>query len=75
MISAHLIRFLRLVRLSFLEQRIPAGMCNTRADDWQPLVSYRTSLLHGETDQLPQPAKRAYTRKRKEGIYFYFFRN
>lgn len=52
--------------LSFLEQRIPAGMCNTRADDWQPLVSYRTSLLHGETDQLPQPAKRAYTRKRKE---------
>lgn len=31
----------------------------------QPLYAYRNSLMHGETDQIPQTSKKAYTRKRQ----------
>lgn len=41
-------------------------MTSSRGDDVQPLLLYRNSLLHGETDQIPVASKRAYTRKRKE---------
>ena len=41
-------------------------MPSSRGEDWQPLLSYRNSLVHGETDILPTTSKRAYGRKRKD---------
>lgn len=41
-------------------------MPSSRVEDWQPLLSYKNSLMHGETDQVPVTSKRAYTRRRKE---------
>ncbi|XP_053673037.1 cohesin subunit SA-1 [Anopheles nili] len=52
--------------LTFLDRRLKAGIPSSRSEDWQPLVTYRNSLLHGETDQLPVTSKRAYTRKKKD---------
>ncbi|XP_018561375.1 cohesin subunit SA-1 [Anoplophora glabripennis] len=52
------------VVMSFLDRRITTGMPSSRGEDWQPLLLYRNSLLHGETDQLPTTSKRAYGRKR-----------
>ncbi|KAL1398175.1 hypothetical protein pipiens_009175 [Culex pipiens pipiens] len=54
--------------LSFLERRLNAGIPSSRSEDWQPLMAYKNSLLHGETDQLPPAtaAKRAYSRKKKD---------
>uniref|UniRef100_A0A2M4CYG0 Putative sister chromatid cohesion complex cohesin subunit stag/irr1/scc3 n=1 Tax=Anopheles darlingi TaxID=43151 RepID=A0A2M4CYG0_ANODA len=52
--------------LTFLERRLKAGIPSSRSEDWQPLVIYRNSLLHGETDQLPVTSKRAYTRRKKD---------
>ena len=43
-------------------------MPSSQSEDWQALVIYRNSLLHGDTDQLPGPiitSKRVYTRKKK----------
>lgn len=42
------------------------GMPSSRGEDWQPLLTYRNSLLHGETDAFPTTSKRAYGRKRKD---------
>ncbi|XP_042863250.1 cohesin subunit SA-2-like isoform X2 [Penaeus japonicus] len=53
------------VVLAYLDRRIAAGMPSSRGEDWQPLLMYRNSLVHGEGDQPPQTSKRAYTRKRK----------
>lgn len=54
-------------RLNFIDRRVNSGMPSSRNEDWQPLVLYRNSLVHGETDQVvPVTSKRAYTRKRKE---------
>ncbi|RZF44789.1 hypothetical protein LSTR_LSTR000741 [Laodelphax striatellus] len=52
--------------LSFLDRRITAGMPSSRGEDWQPVFTYRNSLVHGETDQPLVTSKRAYTRKKKE---------
>jgi hypothetical protein len=52
--------------LTFLDRRIAAGMPSSRGEDWQPLLMYRNSLVHGETDQPPVTSKRAYSRKKKE---------
>ncbi|CAH0773701.1 unnamed protein product [Bemisia tabaci] len=52
--------------LQYLDRRISAGMPSSRGEDWQPLVMYRNSLVHGESDQMPQTSKRAYGRKKKE---------
>lgn len=41
-------------------------MPSSRSEDWQPLLTYRNSLMHGETDQVPITAKKAYTRRRKD---------
>lgn len=51
-----------------MDRRISlAGMPSSKNEDWQPLVLYRNSLLHGETEQAPvNNVKKAYTRKRKE---------
>ncbi|XP_063242671.1 cohesin subunit SA-1 isoform X2 [Bacillus rossius redtenbacheri] len=56
------------VVLSFLDRRITAGMPSSRGEDWQPLLMYRNSLVHGETDQPPVTSKRAYGRKKKEAL-------
>ncbi len=42
-------------------------MPSSKGEDWQPLQLYRNSLLHGESDQPMPTARRAYTRKKKEG--------
>lgn len=52
--------------MAFLDKVIPPGMPSSRAEEWQPLVLYRNSLLHGETDQAPVTTRRAYTRKRRD---------
>jgi cohesin complex subunit SA-1/2 len=54
------------VVLTFLDRRITTGMPSSRGEDWQPLLLYRNSLLHGESDALPVTSKRAYGRKRKD---------
>ncbi|KAG4065478.1 hypothetical protein HA402_009039 [Bradysia odoriphaga] len=55
------------VVLNFLDRRVASGMPSSRGEDWQPLVLYRNSLLHGETDQVvPVTSKRAYTRKQRK---------
>lgn len=43
-------------------------MPSSRGEDWQPLLLYRNSLLHGETDQVPVTSKRAYTRRKKDHL-------
>ncbi|KFB52898.1 AGAP006998-PA-like protein [Anopheles sinensis] len=52
--------------LSVLDRRLKTGIPSSRSEDWIPMVMYRNSLLHGETDQLPVTSKRAYTRKKKD---------
>lgn len=52
--------------LNFLDRRISSGIPSSRVEDWQPLLNYRNSLMHGETDQAPVTSKRAYTKRRKE---------
>lgn len=54
------------VVMMFLDKRMTTGLASSRGEDWQPLLLYRNSLLHGETDTLPTTSKRAYGRKRKE---------
>ncbi|XP_017860100.1 PREDICTED: cohesin subunit SA-1 [Drosophila arizonae] len=54
------------VIMAFLDKVIPPGMPSSRAEEWQPLILYRNSLLHGETDQAPVVTRRAYTRKRRD---------
>ncbi|KAF6204642.1 hypothetical protein GE061_018802 [Apolygus lucorum] len=54
--------------LTFLDRRISMGMPSSRGEDWQPLLLYRNSLVHGETDQPIVTSKRAYSRKKKEII-------
>ncbi|XP_065216045.1 cohesin subunit SA-2 isoform X3 [Planococcus citri] len=52
--------------LNYLDRRISSGMPSSKGEDWQPLLLYRNSLLHGESDQPLPTARRAYTRKKKE---------
>lgn len=52
--------------LGFLDRRASSGIPSSRVEDWQPLLNYRNSLMHGETDQVPVTSKRAYTKRRKE---------
>ncbi|KAJ8679967.1 hypothetical protein QAD02_015754 [Eretmocerus hayati] len=52
--------------LNFLDKNLQAGMPSSRGEDWQPLLLYRNSLLHGDTDTVPVTSKRAYTRRRKD---------
>lgn len=61
------------VRLTFLDRRIATGMPSSRGEDWQPLLLYRNSLVHGESDQLPVTSKRAYGRKKKDAGKEYLF--
>lgn len=45
-----------------------ANMPSTHSEDWQPLINYRNSLLHGESDLVgPVPVnKKVYVRKGKK---------
>lgn len=55
--------------MSFLDRRISMqNMPSTHTEDWQPLINYRNSLLHGESDQVgPVPVnKKVYVRKGKK---------
>ncbi|XP_016837133.1 cohesin subunit SA-1 [Nasonia vitripennis] len=54
--------------LNFLDKHLQAGMPSSKGEDWQPLLLYRNSLLHGDTDTIPVTSKRAYTRRRKDLI-------
>lgn len=58
------------VVLNFLDRRIAmTNMPSSNSDDWQPLLNYRNSLLHGESDQAATPVvvnKKVYTRKGKK---------
>lgn len=49
-----------------MDGRLHAGMPSSKTEDWQPLLLYRNSLLHGDTDQVPVTSKRAYTRRKKD---------
>ena len=39
----------------------------SQAEEWQPLLVYRNSLVHGEGEVPVVPSKRPYARKRKYG--------
>ena len=60
--------------LQFLDRILTMGMPSSRGEEWQPLLLYRNSLVHGETDLPPQTARRAYGRRRRDAginkIYF-----
>lgn len=59
----------RYSRLNFLDRRIPMAMPGSHSDDWQPLLTYRNSLVHGgDTDQAGPSVinKRVYSRKGKK---------
>lgn len=50
--------------LQFLDRILTMGMPSSRGEEWQPLLLYRNSLVHGESDLPPQTARRAYGRRR-----------
>ena len=39
----------------------------SQAEDWQPLIVYRNSLVHGDGEMPIVASKRPYTRKRRYG--------
>jgi cohesin complex subunit SA-1/2 len=46
-----------------------SNMPSSHSEDWQPLLNYRNSLLHGETDQTAPVVttnKKVYSRKSKK---------
>jgi len=55
------------VVLKYLDQRIGDAMPSSSGEDWQPLLMYRNSLVHGEGEMPAITSKRPYTRKRKVG--------
>ncbi|XP_023223876.1 cohesin subunit SA-1-like [Centruroides sculpturatus] len=55
------------VVLTYLDRHIQTSMPGTRMDDWQPLVTYRNSLVHGEAEQPPPRAPgRQYRGKKRQ---------
>lgn len=59
--------------LQFLDRILTMGMPSSRGEEWQPLLLYRNSLVHGETDLPPQTARRAYGRRRRDAGNSHFF--
>ncbi len=53
------------VVLNYLDKRIGSSMPSSHGEDWQPLVLYRNSLVHGEGELPTVQSKRPYGRKRK----------
>lgn len=55
------------VVLNYLDRHIQASMPGTRSEDWQPLIIYRNSLVHGEAEQPPPRAPgRQYRGKKRQ---------
>ena len=50
-----------------LDCKILILLTYSSGEDWQPLLIYRNSLVHGEGEMPPIPSKRPYTRKRRMG--------
>jgi len=40
------------VVLQFLDRKISVGMPSSRGEDWQPLVSYRNTLIQGMSSNI-----------------------
>lgn len=57
------------VVLQYLDRHVQAKLPASRADDWQPLLMYRTSLVHGEAEQpvARAPGRQYRGRKRQRG--------
>jgi cohesin complex subunit SA-1/2 len=53
------------VVLQYLDHRVGSATPSSQGSHWQPLYTYRNSLMHGETDHPQQIARRAYARKRQ----------
>jgi len=54
------------VILSCLDHNTQAGgMPSSRGEDWQPLMMYRNSLVHGETEAPVKPIGRQYKARRR----------
>jgi len=53
------------VVLNYLDKRIEGAVPSSQAEEWQPLLVYRNSLVHGEGEVPVVPSKRPYARKRK----------
>lgn len=56
------------VVLQYLDHRVASAVPSSQGAQWQPLYTYRNSLMHGESDKDdkgPQFSKRAYTRKKR----------
>ena len=56
------------VVLGYLDKRIALGVTSSRGEEWAPLHMYRNSLVHGEGEPVPAPAKKAYQRKRRRPV-------
>jgi len=52
------------VVLNYLDRRIGQGMPSSQGEDWQPLVLYRNTLVHGEGEMPTVTSKRPYGRGR-----------
>jgi len=52
------------VVLQYLDHRVASATPSSQGSHWQPLYTYRNSLMHGESDHPTVTAKRAYARKR-----------
>ena len=52
-------------RLLYLDKRITVPVPSSRGEDWQALVTYRNSLMQGETDAPAVTHRKAYTRRKK----------
>ncbi|XP_040580520.1 cohesin subunit SA-1 [Lepeophtheirus salmonis] len=53
------------VILNYLDKRMSMGMPSSAREDWQPLLVYRNSLLHGEGEMPIIPSKKPYSRKKR----------
>lgn len=53
------------VVLNYLDSHVNAAMPSSRGEDWQPFVSYRNSLLHGDTEAPAKPVGRQYKARRR----------
>jgi len=53
------------VVMGYLDKRITTAMPSSHGEDWQPLMLYRNSLMHGEGELPTATSKRPYARKRK----------
>ncbi|CAG0905951.1 unnamed protein product, partial [Darwinula stevensoni] len=53
------------VVLLYLDKRITVPVPSSRGEDWQALVTYRNSLMQGETDAPAVTHRKAYTRRKR----------